>query len=143
MKTHWSPDGIVTGQSRYAEGRREHRTSPPWWDGEVNQGPFLLNGRVIRPTYQSDGLESFVRAHYEDSGYLALEYRLKDIDGYTVQLIDRTEWRPDGTVAHQTRDICEGYGSPYEEREEPPWLWGVEDQTEPTAPKDDKLTPDY
>lgn len=53
-----------------------------------------------------------------------------------------TSWNPDGTVLGQRRIIegpWQGPGPPppgpwYNGRDTAPWWWGVEDETEPTAP---------
>ncbi len=48
-----------------------------------------------------------------------------------------TSWNADGTVNRQAFRSADGLE---EERDSPPWLWAVTDQTEPTMPawmKDD------
>ena len=49
-----------------------------------------------------------------------------------------TNWRPNGVVAMQ--GVLAPSGFPTTQKDSPPWLWGVTDQTEPTMPvwmKDD------
>ena len=60
-------------------------------------------------------------AWYVESGYLANQAAPRGL----------THWGPDGVVLGQI--FVEGNG---DERiiSSPPWLWGVTDQTEPTAP---------
>ena len=68
---------------------------------------------------------------YVENGYKAGEF-LK-VDG----ILRITDWHIDGTVAGQILEVGDDRavdsikgGS----KTEPPWWWGVTDQTEPTAP---------
>ena len=69
---------------------------------------------------------------YVKSGFKAIEYP-------AGRKSCGTEWSPDGTVLLQVYRNAQGRG---QVKSNPPWLWGVTDQTEPTIPewmKDDEL----
>ncbi len=58
---------------------------------------------------------------YTQNGFKALEGEFRN-----GLMISVTIWNFDGTVAHQ--------GVPGPDKTSPPWLWGVKDQTQPSAP---------
>ncbi len=65
-------------------------------------------------------------AYYQENGFKALE---EHRDGEVMN--KTTMWGFDGRVKTQIRFP---EGKPVETKDAPPWWWGVQDQTEPTAP---------
>ncbi len=64
-------------------------------------------------------------SYYVENGYKASEGKLFGWD------LETTQWAFDGTVKYQVRARGD---NPQITKHSPPWLWGVTDQTEPTAP---------
>ncbi len=62
--------------------------------------------------------------YFVENGYVYRLSHRRDSVGRT------TTWNFDGTVQYQSRSSADGT----EQNRSPPWWWGVEDQTEPTAP---------
>ena len=73
-------------------------------------------------------LHGWDRAWFVASGYLAWEVKYQD--GRRIQT---TDWKPSGAVKRQIQ-WTKGGRLEFRELSAPPWLWGVTDQTEPTAP---------
>ena len=67
--------------------------------------------------------------YYDDTGFKAIEEHYK-----VGRVIRRTEWNLNGTVKRQTLWKESEGKVPSDTRTSPPWLWGVTDQTKPTAP---------
>ncbi len=75
--------------------------------------------RWTHPTVQHGNLVCY----FVENGFKAKEEEYKD-----GRVTKGSEWNFDGTVSRQIRSPW-GRG-----RTSPPWLWGVTDQTEPSAP---------
>ncbi len=141
--TGWNFDGTVNYQMQLNQGRRENKKESPWWWNAKDQtGPSapwwseketLKNGyneyvdvwgHKIRGPFTETRRANEPRQwvfYYVDSGFKAEEG--EEAGMYSK----KTVWNFDGTVRDQIRPD----GHP---RSDPPWWWGVTDQTEPTAP---------
>ena len=86
-----------------------------------NSSGHETRGAVFRHRWSSEIF--FAHSYYVESGYLAFVRRKVGNETHT------TNWSLDGRVFKQWI-----FGLSVQERCEPPWLWGVTDQTEPTAP---------
>ena len=94
-------------------------------------GPVTARGWLILRRQWSE--ESRARQHGKKVlWYVSTGFKFMDGYYYASRRMGRiTRWRPDGTVVFQWGNLS---GETSHERQEPPWLWGVTDQTEPTAP---------
>ena len=91
--------------------------------GQDQKGKAVRDWDKVGRWTEHRTLHGTQRAWFVETGTLAwdCEYRNDSI-------IRGTEWRKDGTVWRQAHRDVPGL------KIAPPWWWGIEDQTEPTAP---------
>ena len=120
----WFGEGPNWRQLILKEIEFRHLASPPrvrgWCTVKRRWGMFerMHHGRVV--------------AYFAENGRRAFDLEMRE------NLIKSgTFWNLDGTVWYQQYTSANGHKtkkSPIEVRNSPPWLWGVTDQTHPTAP---------
>ena len=86
------------------------------------QGTPILRGWYTAKRWDSNTLYGRRVEYWASTGFLKSDISLKD-----TEFLRSTYWNKDGTVEGQVD--ADG-----EERLKPPWLWGMTDQMEPTAP---------
>ena len=93
-------------------------------DSALPRMPELRGFRMVKRLSPSES-HGRTRAWYVESGQLALELLYED-----GRWVRKSYWSLDGAVFCQ----ISRYRTSAEDRSEPPWWWGVKDQTHPTAP---------
>ena len=95
---------------------------------ESEYGGYELRGWVTVERWNpTQTLRGTVVLYYQENGFKAAEGKASPIGPYSAG----TRWGIDGRLKEQ--QIWKG-GERIEHRGDPPWLWGVTDQAEPTAP---------
>ena len=85
---------------------------------------------TVRRWTQPQVVYGIAVAYWKSNGFKAFEWEIKERIP-----IRGTTWGLDGSVKTQTRQVDdEGNFLPTEDKYFPPWWWGVQDQTKPTAP---------
>ncbi len=107
---------------------------PVWrWASTHREYTDTYGIRGWRVVEQWDRNKQLGRVFFWPNGFKMQELELRDSGERRY-----TQWRPDGTVERQAISY---QGTMPNNKEAPPWLWGVTDQTEPTMPawmKDDE-----
>ena len=115
--------------------KKEYSTQDSYSDKTGEPHPVQFDVSMTRWT--KPGIRhGKVVGYYLENGFKAgqVEFRMGRQTSATCWNFDGTVWFQTGELLEKTYPPSEQHSRPRQKKWSPPWLWGVTDQTEPTAP---------